>query len=87
MTHHERIAVTTPARTIADLRRAGNRADLARATRQAAYLGLELGSEGGRALGAGKRWHDRGELERRFLRLCHQHRLPLPHVTFPIGPF
>ena len=77
------ITVTTPARTLADLRRAC-------ATRD------ELGS--GDPPGRG-RWDcrsasgrraptcTRSELERRFLRLCRRHRLPTPEVNARIGPF
>jgi hypothetical protein len=87
VSHRKRIRVTVPARTIADLRRAGREGDLRRALRQAAYLGLEIGGEGEGARAAGKSGHDRGELERRFLRLCHKHGLPLPHVNVPMGPY
>ncbi len=87
VSRHKRVAVTAPARTIADLRRAGRVGDLRRALRQAAYLGLELGSEGERHRGHGRTGRERGELERLFLRLCHAHGLPLPHVNVPIGRY
>jgi very-short-patch-repair endonuclease len=71
--------VTTPARTIADLRRdklpAGQ---LRRAIRQAEIQGLRLGPEV-EADGT------RSELERDFLRLCRRHGLPEPEVNVRVG--
>lgn len=81
------IPVTTPARTIADLRRiAGRRGgdvsqwELRRAIRQAGVLGLSLESEriGDRT---------RSDLERDFLRLCRRHRLPTPAVNVRIDRY
>lgn len=79
------IPVTTPARTIADLRRAsaGNRRliaprELRRAIRQADVLGLAIGEEESRD-------RTRSDLERDFLRLCRRHRLPVPEVNVRIG--
>jgi very-short-patch-repair endonuclease len=71
--------VTTPARTIADLRRL-TPALAARAIRQAAVVGLHLPEE----VEADR---TRSELESRFLRLCRRHRLPPPEVNVPVGPF
>jgi very-short-patch-repair endonuclease/predicted transcriptional regulator of viral defense system len=80
------IPVTTPARTILDLRRAcaakrggavGER-ELRRAARQAAVIGLPLAEDA-----AGDR--TRSELERAFLRLCRRARLPMPEVNVRIG--
>jgi very-short-patch-repair endonuclease len=90
VTLRNRIRVTTPARTIADLRRSGPAADLRRALRKSAYLGLDIGgeervSEGEGDGSAGGKARERSELERRFLQLCHKHGLPLPHVNVPIG--
>jgi very-short-patch-repair endonuclease len=82
------IPVTTPARTIADLRRVASRRggsglisswELRRAIRQAEVLGLPLGddvdSDG-----------TRSDLERDFLRLCRRHRLLAPEVNVRVGP-
>jgi very-short-patch-repair endonuclease len=74
------IAVTKPARTLADLRRIEQPAVVRRAKRQAAYLGLDFGSEGGEV-------RERSDLERRMLWVCRRHRLPIPEVNVPIGPF
>jgi very-short-patch-repair endonuclease len=75
------IAVTTPARTLADLRRVATRDELGRATRQAEVKGLPIGERGG-AVDL-----TRSELERRFLRLCHRRRLPTPEVNVRVGSF
>ena len=78
-TYRDRIAVTTPARTLRDLPRVAAPAIVRRATRQAEYLGLDLGEiETDRT---------RSDLERSFLRLCRRHRLPAPEVNVPIGPY
>jgi very-short-patch-repair endonuclease len=86
-TLHRAVPVTTPARTISDLRRSArdrrcavSAGDLRRAIRQAEVLGLPIGSE---AVGD----RTRSELERTFLRLCRGHRLPRPEVNVRIGPF
>jgi very-short-patch-repair endonuclease len=81
------IPVTTPARTIADLRKAAaapgggavSPRDLRKAIRQANVLGLPIGEEGGED-------RTRSDLERDFLRLCRRHRLPPPDVNVRIGP-
>ena len=75
------IAVTTPARTLADLARAATPDELGRAIRQAEVLGLPIGE---RVVATDL---TRSELERRFLRLCRRHRLPTPEVNARIGPF
>ena len=72
------IAVTTSARTIRDLRRLGNEADLRRALAQAGFGRLDVGEERAET-------RSRSELERRFLRFCHRNRLPLPLVNEPVG--
>lgn len=72
------IPVTTPARTLADLRRAVPAKEHRRAIRQADVLGLPLDDET-----AGDR--TRSDLERDFLRLCRRHRLPAPEVNVRIG--
>jgi hypothetical protein len=80
------ISVTTPARTIADLRAAisaGRIAvspgELRRAVRQASVIGLPIGEEGGD--------RTRSDLERSFLCLCRRHRLPAPEVNVPVGTY
>lgn len=79
------IPVTTPARTIADLRRSASgrsplisARELRRAIRQAEVLGLPIGP-------APERDRTRSELERDFLRLCRRHRLPAPEVNVRVG--
>jgi very-short-patch-repair endonuclease len=72
------IPVTTPARTVADLRRAAPPAELRRAIRQANALGLALDVE---EAGDGTR----SELEHLFLRLCRRHGLPMPEVNVRMG--
>jgi very-short-patch-repair endonuclease len=82
------IPVTTPARTIADLRRAIAKPgkaglisprELRRAVRQAEVLGLPLGD-------GVDRDRTRSDLERDFLRLCRGHGLPTPELNVRIGP-
>ncbi|HEX5763548.1 MAG TPA: type IV toxin-antitoxin system AbiEi family antitoxin domain-containing protein [Solirubrobacterales bacterium] len=80
------IPVTTPARTIADLRSAASakrpgaiaKRELRRAVRQAGVFGLPLGDgiESDRT---------RSDLEGDFLDLCRRHRLPAPEVNVRIG--
>jgi very-short-patch-repair endonuclease len=83
------IPVTTPKRTIADLRRvalaAGKRGivspkELRQAIRQASVLGLPIGE---------KIDHDRtrSDLERDFLRLCRRHGLPAPEVNVRVSRY
>jgi very-short-patch-repair endonuclease len=79
-TDRDGIAVTTTARTIADLRRTESRGVVATALRVANYKGWEVGNEGADA-------NERSELERRFLRFCHRNRLPLPLVNEPVPPY
>jgi putative AbiEi antitoxin of type IV toxin-antitoxin system/uncharacterized protein DUF559 len=71
------VPVTTPTRTIADLRRVIPERHLRRAKRQAEILGLPLGP------GQGDR--TRSDLEGDFLDLCECHPLPPPEVNVPIG--
>lgn len=81
------IPVTSPARTLADLRRVvstpGRKGliapkELRRAIRQANVLGLPVGEEE-------RRERTRSELERDFLCLCRQHHLPTPEVNVRVG--
>jgi very-short-patch-repair endonuclease len=83
------IPVTTPARTIADLRRAAagrgrhrivSPKELRRAIRQADVLGLPIGSPPARD-------RTRSDLEQDFLRLCRRHRLPAPEVNVRVGRY
>ena len=77
VTRHERIPVTTVARTLADLPSTLPPRLVRRAIRQAEFLRLPLGEM------ATDR--TRSDLERDFLRLCRRHRLPMPAVNVPIG--
>jgi very-short-patch-repair endonuclease len=74
------IPVTTPSRTLADLRRTVPSARYARALREAQFLGLPLDAR-----------HEpdrtRSELEARLLALCRRHRLPPPRVNVRVGPY
>ena len=74
------IPVTTPIRTLRDLRRTLPQPQFAAALRQAEFLRLPLGDslEPDRT---------RSELEGRFLALCRRHRLPQPEVNVRIGGF
>jgi very-short-patch-repair endonuclease len=73
------IPVTSPARTLADLRSVVAARELRRAIRQADFLGLPTGPD----VVSDK---TRSELERRFLWLCRRHRLLAPTVNVRIGP-
>jgi very-short-patch-repair endonuclease len=81
-THRNGIAVTTPARTIADLRRVASPDEARCAIREAEFAGLDVADEASRDSEP-----TRSKLERRFLRLCRRHRLPLPEVNQRIGPY
>lgn len=82
------VPVTTPRRTIVDLRRAlsyrkavgVSARELRKAIRQANVIGLPIGEED-----AADR--TRSDLEGEFLRICRRHRLPLPEVNVLIGSF
>jgi hypothetical protein len=80
------IPVTTPARTISDLRRASSgRArsispkELRRAIRQANFLGLPIDEEAGRE-------RTRSDLELGFQKLCRRFGLPPPEINVRVGP-
>jgi very-short-patch-repair endonuclease len=79
-TSRRNIPVTTPARTIADLKRVVPASLRRRAIRQAEVLGLRTGMEQ-------KGDRTRSELEHIFLRLCRRHRLPMPEVNVRVGPY
>lgn len=73
------IPVTTPVRTLRDLRRIVPASQYRKAVRQASVLGYGLGGvEVDRT---------RSELEYLFLKLCKRHRLPEPEVNVRVGPF
>jgi very-short-patch-repair endonuclease len=74
------IPVTTPSRTLADLRNVLPPPQFAAALRQAEFLGLPLDP----ALEPDR---TRSELEGKLLALCRRYRLPRPEVNVPIGPF
>jgi very-short-patch-repair endonuclease len=83
--------VTTPARTVADLRRIGTVQEVRRAIRQANVLGLSI--QGPDGIGATDRAgiegemvkRTRSELEWMFFELCQEHLLPLPEINVRIG--
>jgi hypothetical protein len=78
-THRDGIPVTSPVRTLADLRR-GPQGPYRRALRQAEYLGLPTGDplevDG-----------TRSGLESRFLAFCRRYRFPIPEVNVRLGPY
>ena len=74
--------MTTPARTIADLRRILPTDQLDAAIRRAEVLRLDIGSQPGYEPD-----HARSELERMVLRVCRKHRLPMPEVNAKVGPY
>ena len=80
-TRRSGIAVTTPARTLADIRPMMAPGRFRRAVRQAEILGLPVD--------AAVLVPDRtaSELERRFLALCRRRRLPPPEVNVWVGPY
>jgi very-short-patch-repair endonuclease len=74
------IPVTTPARTLADLRRTAPAALVRKARREAEYLRLPLAAgERGDGTASG--------LEHAFLSLCRDHRLPEPEVNVGVDPY
>jgi very-short-patch-repair endonuclease len=88
VTLHRGIPVTTPERTIADLREAISTRrsgaipsrELRKAIRQANVLGLPIAHRDGKV-------RTRSDLEADFLRLCRRHRLSPPEVNVRIGPY
>jgi very-short-patch-repair endonuclease len=74
------IPVTSPARTLSDLRRGLSPQEWRRAARQAAVLGFNIGSDAAQP-------STRSELESLFLTLCRRYRLPEPEVNVRIGGF
>lgn len=82
ITIEDSIPVTTPARTLADLRRTLPRSQYLAALKRAEKRGLDTG-----ALPERMEDPDRNELERRILALCHRHGIPLPLTQQIIGPY
>jgi very-short-patch-repair endonuclease len=80
ITRRLNIPVTTPSRTLTDLRRILPQQQFAAALREAEYLNLPIAE-------ALQPDHTRSELEARFLALCRRHRLPRPDVNVRVGPF
>jgi very-short-patch-repair endonuclease len=76
------IPVTTPARTISDLRRILPPDQLHAAIRRAEVLRLDVGVQPGYAPDLA-----RSELERMVLRTCRRHRLPMPEVNARVGRY
>jgi very-short-patch-repair endonuclease len=74
------IPVTTPSRTLSDLRRSLPERRFAQAMREAEFLGLPLEPD---LVPDGTR----SEMEALFLGLCRRHRLPRPAVNVRIGKF
>jgi very-short-patch-repair endonuclease len=79
VTHREGIPVTTPTRTLTDLRRILPQRQFAAALRQAEFLRLPIDERL-------EPDHTRSELETEFLRLCRRHRIPQPEVNVRVGP-
>jgi hypothetical protein len=81
-TRRANIPVTTPARTLLDLRSCVDAKTLGRARRQAEVLGYRLDE-------ASEIEPDltRSELEGRFLRLCERASLPSPEVNARVGDY
>jgi hypothetical protein len=79
-TARDGIPVTTPVRTLADLRRTVTPSELRRARRQAEFLKLPL-EEGHRTD------RTRSDLERDFLALCRREGIPDPEVNVQIGRY
>jgi len=88
VTLHRSIPVTTPSRTIADLREAISARhsgaipsrELRKAIRQANVIGLPVGARDAKV-------RTRSDLEADFVRLCRRHRLPPLEVNVRIGPY
>lgn len=80
VTRRHGIPVTTPARTVADLRTSVPPRLHRRAVRQAELAGFALGADV-------KTDGTRSDLERDFLALCRRAGLPAPEVNVRIGPW
>lgn len=82
ITTEDGIPVTTPARTIADLRRVVPEDQLPAAIRRAEILRLDIGPQPGFTPDRA-----RSEVERDFLRLCRKYDLPKPEVNVWLDPY
>jgi hypothetical protein len=82
ITQRHRIPVTTPQRTIDDLRRTVAPYLLRRAIRQAELGGLRLDT-----VIASQTRKTRSDLELDFLRFCARHSIPKPEVNVKVGPW
>lgn len=82
VTMEDGIPVTTPARTIADLRPELKPDHLRAALRRAEILRLDVGRQPEYAPDRAK-----SDLERDFMRLCRRHGLPKPEVNESIGEY
>jgi very-short-patch-repair endonuclease len=76
------IPVTTPRRTIADLRRVLKSYEIDAVVRRAEVLRLDIGRQPGYEPDRA-----RSDLERRVLRICRRHGLPEPEVNVTVGPY
>jgi very-short-patch-repair endonuclease len=81
-TRTKSIPVTTPARTISDLRRILPPDQINAAIRRAEVLRLDIGAQPGYVPDRA-----RSELERMLLRVCRKHGLPPPEVNVSVGPY
>ncbi len=79
-TRRDGIEVTTPARTLSDIRSVLTAPQLAAALREAEFLGLSIGA-GFETDGT------RTELEERMLAICRRHRLPQPEVNVMVDRY
>jgi very-short-patch-repair endonuclease len=79
LTHDIGIRVTTPARTLTDLEGVVSPGLHRKATRQAEFLGLDLGEV--------VTDHTRSETERRALGICRRHGIPRPQANVRVGPY
>src|SRR5215208_660692 len=80
VTRRVRIPVTTPSRTLRDLRRVLPREQWETAVDRARARRIPVAHAVDEA-------PTRSALERRFLRLCRRHRIPAPRVNVRVGPF
>ena len=80
LTRRHRIAVTTPGRTLRDLKRVVSREQWETAVDRARGRGFAVGDVVDDA-------PTRSALERRFLRLCRRHRIPAPRVNVWVAGF
>ena len=82
VTLRQGIPVTTPSRTLTDLRTCLSSPLLGRARRQAEVLGYPIDDPA-----TSEAEPARSELEHRFLALCRRHRLPAPEVNAAVGGY